>query len=271
MILKKKLIKVLLASCISVATILVFIPGMAFAEDVPDSLHAFIGTAKSVTVATGTTVKITGTTNDLYIESVILQMKNDATGNVVYTSPKQKIERTTDNGPWSVNFSWLADKAGDYTATLLPEARMVSPGLAETKDAETDNVVKIKVVDQYTVTAKAATGGTVTGGGTFKAGESCTVNATPKKGYAFKNWTDAEGKVVATSKSYEFNVSADTTLTANFKAASSTSDKDSTGNSKESGDSPATGDSSTFMVWMSIMLMAGASLSGLGIYRKMKN
>ena len=38
-------------------------------------------------------------------------------------------------------------------------------------------------------------GGTATGGGTFAAGDTCTVIATANAGYNFVNWTENESQV----------------------------------------------------------------------------
>ena len=65
------------------------------------------------------------------------------------------------------------------------------------------------------VSANPANGGTVTGGGTFAQGQSCTVVASPNTGYTFTNWTE-NGNVVSTSASYTFTVSGNRTLVANF-------------------------------------------------------
>jgi len=71
----------------------------------------------------------------------------------------------------------------------------------------------------YTVTVSAnpANGGTVTGGGTFSQGQSCTVSATANTGYTFTNWTE-NGSVVSTNASYTFNVTGNRTLVAHFTA-----------------------------------------------------
>ena len=73
------------------------------------------------------------------------------------------------------------------------------------------------VAPTYTVSVSAnpATGGTVTGGGTFIQGQSCTVVAAPNANYTFNNWTE-NGNVVSTNASYTFTVNANRTLVANF-------------------------------------------------------
>ena len=67
------------------------------------------------------------------------------------------------------------------------------------------------------VSANPTNGGTVTGGGTFSQGQSCTVNATANTGYTFTNWTE-NGTVVSTNANYTFNVTSNRTLVANFTA-----------------------------------------------------
>ena len=67
------------------------------------------------------------------------------------------------------------------------------------------------------VSASPTNGGTVTGGGTYQQGQSCTVNATAASGYTFANWTE-NGSVVSTDARYTFTVNANRTLVANFNA-----------------------------------------------------
>ena len=72
---------------------------------------------------------------------------------------------------------------------------------------------------QYTVNVSAnpTNGGTVTGGGTYNQGQSCTVTASPNAGFNFTNWTE-NGNVVSTQASYTFNVTSNRNLVANFQA-----------------------------------------------------
>ena len=73
-------------------------------------------------------------------------------------------------------------------------------------------------VQSYTVSVSAnpADVGTVSGGGTFNYGQSCTVSATPATGYTFLRWTE-NGTQVSTNSSYTFNVTGDRTLVAQFQ------------------------------------------------------
>ena len=67
-----------------------------------------------------------------------------------------------------------------------------------------------------TATAEPTEGGTVTGAGTYTQGETCTLTATANEGYTFVNWTEA-GEEVSTETSYNFEVTADRELVANFE------------------------------------------------------
>ncbi|MBQ8959229.1 MAG: T9SS type A sorting domain-containing protein [Bacteroidales bacterium] len=65
------------------------------------------------------------------------------------------------------------------------------------------------------VSANPANGGTVTGGGTYQEGQSCTVSATPNAGYTFVNWTE-NGTVVSSNANYSFTVNGNRNLVAHF-------------------------------------------------------
>ncbi|HHT23320.1 MAG TPA: starch-binding protein, partial [Bacteroidales bacterium] len=85
-----------------------------------------------------------------------------------------------------------------------------------------ENTFSVKTVDcpapSYTVSVSAnpAEGGTVTGGGSYESGTSCTVTAIAYGGYIFTGWTE-NNEVVSTELSYTFTVEKDRTLTANFE------------------------------------------------------
>ena len=67
------------------------------------------------------------------------------------------------------------------------------------------------------VSASPANGGTVSGGGTYNYGQSCTVTATASSGYTFTNWTE-NGNQVSNNPSYTFTVNSSRTLVAHFAA-----------------------------------------------------
>ena len=66
-----------------------------------------------------------------------------------------------------------------------------------------------------TVVADPMEGGTVSGGGSYDGGATCTVSANPNEGYFFINWTK-EGEVVSTDEYHSFMVTGDATFVANF-------------------------------------------------------
>lgn len=72
-------------------------------------------------------------------------------------------------------------------------------------------------IAQYTITANANNNawGTVTGGGTYNSGATCTLTATPASGYEFLKWTK-NGAVVSTNPSYSFTVTENASYTAVF-------------------------------------------------------
>ncbi|MDB5111351.1 MAG: cell wall/surface repeat protein [Mucilaginibacter sp.] len=62
-------------------------------------------------------------------------------------------------------------------------------------------------------------GGTTNGAGAYVAGTPVTVTATPNTGYTFINWTE-NGAVVSASSSYQFILTGNRTLVANYKVIS---------------------------------------------------
>ena len=73
-------------------------------------------------------------------------------------------------------------------------------------------------LQNYTINATAdpTTGGTVTGGGTFNYGQTCTLTATANEGYIFANWTK-QGQQVSTNATYTFSVTESATYVAHFE------------------------------------------------------
>lgn len=85
-----------------------------------------------------------------------------------------------------------------------------------------------RAAKKYKVSATAGTGGSVsitnasgaavTSDTEVEANTSLTFTATPNEGYEFVNWTDASNNAVSTNATYTTTVSAEISLTANFKA-----------------------------------------------------
>lgn len=106
-----------------------------------------------------------------------------------------------------------------YTFTNWTEnGNVVSSNATYTFNVEGNrNLVANFTLNNYTVTVSAnpSNGGTVTGGGNFTYGQSCTVTATANTGYTFSNWTE-NGNVISSNATYTFNVEGNRNLVANF-------------------------------------------------------
>lgn len=72
--------------------------------------------------------------------------------------------------------------------------------------------------NMITATPYPANGGTAGGGGVYGVGNSVTLTASAKPGYAFLNWTD-NGVEVSQSESYTFDCVGNQVLVANFIAS----------------------------------------------------
>ena len=69
---------------------------------------------------------------------------------------------------------------------------------------------------RVSVEANPEEGGSVWGSGTFREGQSCTIEAAAENAYAFANWTDEHGDIVSTELSYTFTVERNCRFWANF-------------------------------------------------------
>ena len=67
----------------------------------------------------------------------------------------------------------------------------------------------------YQVSVSTSAGGSVTGGGSYLEGTTCTVTAIPETNYTFVDWTE-NSSFVSSLQSYSFAVTGDRSLEANF-------------------------------------------------------
>ncbi len=73
-------------------------------------------------------------------------------------------------------------------------------------------------IAEYQLTVNTGTNGSVApSGGTYNAGTSISITASPDNGYGFVNWTDSSGNELSTNTTYTFNITSDTTITANYE------------------------------------------------------
>ncbi len=103
---------------------------------------------------------------------------------------------------WTENGTQVSTNA-NYTFTVTENRNLVANFQAQPQ--------------QYTINVSASptNGGSVTGGGTYQQGQTCTVSATANSGYNFVNWTE-NGTQVSTNTSYSFTVTSNRNLVAHF-------------------------------------------------------
>ena len=69
---------------------------------------------------------------------------------------------------------------------------------------------------EITASADPETLGTVSGGGHYTVGQTCTLTATPNEGYSFVNWTE-NNEIVSTNATYSFTATTHRNLVAHFR------------------------------------------------------
>ena len=69
---------------------------------------------------------------------------------------------------------------------------------------------------EITASANPETLGTVSGGGHYTVGQTCTLTATPNEGYSFVNWTE-NNEIVSTNATYSFTATTHRNLVAHFR------------------------------------------------------
>ncbi len=161
--------------------------------------YAFTVTSNRTLVAnfTAQTYTITTTTNPAGIGSVTGggTFNYGATCTLrAYSATGYSFVNWTKNGTvvsTSSTFSFTVTASGDYVANY-----------------------NINTYD-VTVSASPANGGSVSGGGTYNYGTSCTLTATPAEGYVFSKWT-RNGYMMSTNPTYTFTVTGSDSYVAVF-------------------------------------------------------
>ncbi len=114
------------------------------------------------------------------------------------------------DGTTSPGTVMATNEAGALTFRFTSDSGVNAAGwVASVSCFYTDQPVNISV------TANPSNGGTVSGGGEFTFGETCTVTATPENGYTFTGWTE-NGEVISNELEYSFTAINDRELVANF-------------------------------------------------------
>ena len=168
----------------------------------------------TITGASGVSVDLGGTTTS-YNLSTITGSDTDNRGikynGTIYGVSGDNVLLTLtasglSNPQYSADHGTLSGSSNPYTLAM------------------TNNNTIISAIASYTITATAnpSAGGSVTGGGQYLSGTSITVSASSNSGYCFLNWTE-NGSEVSTNPFYNFTVSGDRTLEANFVAMNASS------------------------------------------------
>jgi uncharacterized repeat protein (TIGR02543 family) len=143
---------------------------------------------------------------------ITIASNNTAAGTVsgsngnYYTGTTQTITATVNTGYTFANWT---DKKGNVVSK--------SPVFSFTLTQDTLLIANF-TINKYNITidVNTATGGSVTGAGSYDYFSKQTVTANPNDGYGFKNWINNKGNELSTSKNYSFTLTKDTALTANF-------------------------------------------------------
>jgi GH25 family lysozyme M1 (1,4-beta-N-acetylmuramidase) len=178
-----------------------------FSRCIPLSLPPPLITSVSPNPVTGSASRQTITINGAnFVNTPSLTLT--WTGQPGYTLPDAQV-----------TFVSSAQLQMSITTTTTPDTWTVK---VTNPDGQSSGQFNFSVVapPSYAITTSASppVGGATSGGGTFAAGQSVTVVASPTPGYTFVNWSES-GNQVSTSASYTFTASANRNLVANFQVA----------------------------------------------------
>jgi hypothetical protein len=143
----------------------------------------------------------TGATLTLYIDGA-------AVATASYTDP---IDLSGDSSSFIG-----ASSLGHFWNGLIDEVEIFSRALSANEIAnlsEAGGAGKCRAL--VSISASANSGGSASGGGTFRKGDSVEVTATPAGCYQFVNWT-VNSQIVSTSATYDFAAGSSETLVATF-------------------------------------------------------
>ena len=146
--------------------------------------------SQTLTISSGSTASYT------------LEVNNGAHVTLTWTSASQ----------WDKECSFTVSYEGDLLIYELQTNASPTSGVLYEFDC---NCAAASQTFTVTVASANTEHGTVSGGGEFSYGESCTVTATAAEGFLFTSWTE-NGEVVTGANPYTFNVTNDHNLTANF-------------------------------------------------------
>lgn len=127
---------------------------------------------------------------------------------------KNKATDETTNTSISTSVS---ETSSQKSSTTKPTESSTAESTTTTTTTSTTEK-KTTEASSYTVSVSYDYGGTVSGGGSYKNGETATVRATADTGYTFDGWYDGNKKV-SSDAVYTFQVKSNTSLKARFAFA----------------------------------------------------
>ncbi|MCR5241998.1 MAG: hypothetical protein K6D61_03910, partial [Prevotella sp.] len=122
------------------------------------------------------------------------------------------VKLTWTKGNYDSECSFTVCYDGDGNLIIYQTSGTPSAGVLYEFDCNCAAATQIFTV---TATSSNTQQGTVSGGGEYTFGQSCTVTATPAEGYLFTGWT-VNGEIVSSAASYTFTVYSDMDLVAHF-------------------------------------------------------
>ncbi|MFW5645408.1 MAG: InlB B-repeat-containing protein, partial [Bacteroidota bacterium] len=144
--------------------------------------------------------------------------------------PQTAVWTEINNVQWHdgiTDWVWTFSESIDLSTLTGPSAHIAFKYTSTSQQAaawELDNILLSHQLPDHvyhiSVAANPASGGSVTGAGTYLQGETVEMTATPDSDYVFLNWTE-NGTVVSSDASYSFTVNEDRNLKANFEPVTS--------------------------------------------------
>ena len=114
---------------------------------------------------------------------------------------------------WDSECSFTVSYEGNLVIYQVAQGSTPSAGVLYEFDC---NCAAASQTYMVTVSSQNTEHGTVSGGGEFSFGESCTVTATPVEGYYFTGWLQNGEMIEGAGASYTFIVNSDMNLVARF-------------------------------------------------------
>ena len=145
------------------------------------------------------------------------------TGIIIFASggskaPEQPSDSTSTTESTEPPTSSTTESTTKKETTTEPTTKPTTESTTEPTTKPTTEETK-PTVAEYTIAVDIDGNGTVTGEGTYKAGEKATLTATPDANYQFVGWYDnATRELVASGTNYTVTVQKNISLTARFEA-----------------------------------------------------